>query len=176
MRIHRNSALFAVTGLAAFGEPSYSQTAEPVTKNWTAAEDHRNMMEQLGIRALRPGPSGNEQAPNHANFDETLANPFPKLPEVLTLSNGRKVTSADAWWKQRRPEIIEDFEREVLGRVPTDAPRVRWTIAATTETTIGKHPVLGRQLVGHVDNSAYPAIDVDIQVIVVTPAGVKTPV
>ena len=25
-------------------------------KNWTAAEDHRNMMEQLGIKALRPGP------------------------------------------------------------------------------------------------------------------------
>ncbi len=27
---------------------------------WTAAQDHQNMMEQLGIKALRPGPSGNE--------------------------------------------------------------------------------------------------------------------
>jgi hypothetical protein len=36
--------------------------------------------------------------------------------------------------------------------------------------------VLGRQLVGHVVNSAYPAINVDIQAIVVTPAGVKKPV
>jgi len=36
----------------------------------TAADDHRNMMEQLGIKALRPGPSGNESAPNHANYDE----------------------------------------------------------------------------------------------------------
>ena len=33
-------------------------------RTWTTADDHRNMMEQLGIKALRPGPSGNEQAPN----------------------------------------------------------------------------------------------------------------
>ena len=41
------------------------------------AADHQNMMEQLGITALRPGPSGNESAPNHANYDEAKANPFP---------------------------------------------------------------------------------------------------
>jgi len=146
------------------------------TKEWTAAEDHRQMMEQLGIRSLRPGPSGNEQAPNHANYDEALANPFPKLPEVLTLTNGRKVTSEDNWWKLRRPEIVEDFEREVLGRVPSAVPRVTWTVVATTETMIGTHPVLGRQLAGHADNSAYPAINVDIQMILVTPAAVKKPV
>ena len=52
------------------------------------------MMDQLGIKALRPGPSGNEKAPNHANYDEALANPFPNLPDVLTLKNGRKVTTA----------------------------------------------------------------------------------
>ena len=151
-------------------------TGQQQPKEWTAVEDHRQMMEQLGIRSLRPGPSGNEQAPNHANYDEALANPFPNLPEVLTLANGRKVTTADAWWKQRRPEIVEDFEREVLGRVPKSVPKITWTVAATTETTIGTLPVLGRQLVGHADNSAYPAINVDIQVILVTPAGVKKPV
>src|SRR5579872_5434800 len=80
------------------------------TKNWTAAEDHQNMMDQLGIKALRPGPSGNESAPNHANYDESLANPYPALPDVLTLKSGKKVTSAKMWWDQRRPEIVEDFE------------------------------------------------------------------
>ena len=49
----------------------------PEPKNWTATEDHRQMMEQLGIKSLRPGPSGNEQDPNHANYDEAKANPFP---------------------------------------------------------------------------------------------------
>src|SRR5437867_11160546 len=89
---------------------------------WTAAEDHQNMMAQLGIRKLRPGPSGNESAPNHANYDEATANPFPNLPEVLTLKNGTKFTSADMWWSQRRPEILEDCDREVIGRVTRNVP------------------------------------------------------
>src|SRR5438309_644906 len=97
----------------------------PETAAQTAA-DHRNMMQQLGIQALRPGPSGNEAAPNHANYDDSKANPFPDLPAVLTLKNGKKVTTADEWWKQRRPEIVGDFEREVLGRVPKNAPKVTW--------------------------------------------------
>src|SRR5689334_456813 len=94
-----------------------SSVVVPAPKNWTAAEDHQNMMEQLGIKTLRPGPSGNEQAPNHANYDEALANPYPKLPEVLTLANGRKVTTP-RMWARRRAEIVEAFEREVYGRVP----------------------------------------------------------
>src|SRR5690242_19997000 len=65
----------------------------PMPKAWTAAEDHRNMMEQLGITKLRPGPSGDEKQPNHANYDEATANPYPDLPDVLTLKNGTKVTS-----------------------------------------------------------------------------------
>ena len=64
------------------------------------------MMDQLGIKALRPGPSGTETAPNHANYDEATANPFPILPDVLTLKNGKKVTTAAMWWNQRRPEIM----------------------------------------------------------------------
>ncbi len=95
----------------------------PEPKNWTAKEDHQNMMDQLGIKALRPGPSGNEKDPNHANYDESLANPFPNLPEVLTLNNGKKVTTPDLWWKQRRPEIVEDFDREVLGASPRTSPK-----------------------------------------------------
>src|SRR5579863_7546999 len=106
------------------------QTA-PAPKNWTAAEDHRNMMEQLGIVALRPGPSGNEAAPNHANYDESAANPFPDYPEILRLKDGRPVTTPELWWKERRPEIVEDFEREVLGRVPPNAPKITWTVTNT---------------------------------------------
>src|SRR6187455_2499823 len=100
----------------------------PEPKTWTAAEDHQNMMNQLGIKSLRPGPSGNESAPNHANYDESKANPYPDLPEVLTLKNGKKVTTPGMWWKQRRPEIVEDFEREVYGRLPADIPKVTWSV------------------------------------------------
>ena len=114
------------------------------------------MMEQLGITALRPGPSGNESAPNHANYDEALANPYPNLPEVLTLKNGKKVTSADVWWKQRRPEIVEEFDREVLGRVPKNVPKVTWVVNRTENFTVGGRPVVGKELVGNVDNSSLP--------------------
>ena len=41
------------------------------------------MKQQLGIKKLRPGPSGNESAPNHANYDESIANPCPQLPDYL---------------------------------------------------------------------------------------------
>src|SRR6266567_2023590 len=113
----------------------HGQVPQPM--NWTAAEDHRNMMDQLGIKALRPGPSGNESAPNHANYDEAKANPFPNLPDVLTLKSGKKVTSKAMWWDQRRPEIVEDFEREVLGRIPKNVPKVTWTVAQTVNIEVG---------------------------------------
>ncbi len=144
-------------------------------QNWTAAEDHQNMMDQLGIKALRPGPSGNENAPDHANYDESKANPFPNLPDPLTLKNGQKVTTAAMWWNERRPEIVEDFEREVVGRVPKNVPKVTWTITNTMDATVGAHEVTGEQLVGHVDNSAYPEIAVDIQMTLVKPKGMAGP-
>ena len=75
---------------------------EPLPMNWTAEQDHQNMMDQLGIKTVRPGPSGNEKAPNHANYDESTANPFPVLPDVLKLKNGTKVTSPAIWWKRQR--------------------------------------------------------------------------
>ena len=59
MRTTRYTArliLFSAIALALFAE-----TALPPL-NWTAAEDHQNMMDQLGIKALRPGSSGNETA------------------------------------------------------------------------------------------------------------------
>lgn len=148
----------------------------PPPMNWTAEQDHQNMMDQLGIKALRPGPSGDEKAPNHANYDESKANPFPNLPDVLTLKNGRKVTTPEMWWKERRPEIVEDFEREVLGRVPPHVPRVTWTVTNTAHAKVGSYPVIAQQLVGHVDNSSYPLISVDLQMTLVTPAGAKRPV
>src|SRR5579872_4398387 len=118
---------------------AFCQQCEP--KNWTAAEDHQNMMDQLGIKALRPGPSGNESAPNHANYDEATANPYPNLPDVLTLKNGKKVTTPAMWWNQRRPEIVEDFEREVLGRVPKNTPNVTWEVTKTADAKVGDHAV-----------------------------------
>jgi hypothetical protein len=77
------------------------------------------------------------------------------------------------WWQQRRPEIVEDFEREVVGRVPARVPPVTWELKQTVNTSVAGVPVIAKQLVGHVDNSSYPAISVDIQMSVVMPANAK---
>ena len=150
--------------------------ASPAPLNWTTAQDHRNMMQQLGITRLRLGRNGNPDATNNpANYDQTKANPYPDWPDALTLKNGQKVATAKMWWEQRRPEIVEDFEREVVGRVPKDVPRVTWTITTqATDRVVGELPVIAKQLVGHVDNSACPAINVDIQMTLVTPANAKS--
>lgn len=147
---------------------------QPVTL--TSEQDHENMMQQLDIKSLRPGPSGNERASNHANYDESAANPCPKLPDVLTLKNGKKVTTGEIWWKQRRPEIIEDFEREIYGRLPNTIPKVIWTVKITDREFVGRTPVIAKQLVGHVDNSTCPSINVDINMMLVVPVNVKGPV
>ena len=133
------------------------------------------MMQQLGITRLRPGRNGNANATNNAaNYNPEKANPYPDWPEALTLKNGQKVTTAEMWWKQRRPEIAEDFEREVIGRVPKDVPKVTWTITTqAVDRVVGDLPVIAKQLVGHVDNSSCPSINVDIQMTLVTPANAK---
>jgi len=144
---------------------------EPVS--FTTQEDHRNMMEQLGITKLRPGPSGNATAANPANYDESLANPYPILPEALRLNNGERVTTAEAWWKKRRPEIVEDFEREVLGRVPKNVPTVTWKVVETKEIKVGEIAAVEKQLQGTADNARCPAIEVNISMILVTPKDAK---
>ncbi len=143
---------------------------------FTTEQDHRNMMEQLGIKSLRPGPSGNESAPNHANYDESLATPYPDLPDLLTLKNGKKVTTSDIWWNQRRPEIKEDLEKEVYGRLPEKIPAVRWNVDISEREMVGFIPVIAKKLTGHVDNSEYPLIDVNISMVLVTPANARGPV
>ena len=150
----------------------------PKPVNFTAQQNQDNMMQQLGITSLRPGPSGNESAPNHANYDTTKADPCPKLPETLTTNAGKKVTTPDMWRKVRRPEIIEDYEREVYGRIPKYVPKVTWTVEVTDREFIfpGFIPVVAKQIVGHLDNSEYPLINVDIKMMLVVPANVKGPV
>ena len=170
--------LFALAVSSASAQQASTGTAAkyPPLVNFTAEQDHQQMMKQLGVKALRPGPSGDEKAPNHANYDEALANPYPNLPETLTLKNGKKVTTPEMWWKKRRPEIVEDFEREVFGRMPKNVPKVTWKTLIAEREMVGFIPVNAKQLVGQVDNAAYPLLEVNIAMTVVTPANAKGPV
>ncbi len=151
-------------------------TKYPKLVTFTTNQDHENMKQQLGIKKLRPGPSGNNADPNHANYDSSKADPCPQLPDILTTNGGAKVTSADMWWKQRRPELLEDFEKEIYGRVPKNVPKVSWTVTITDREFVNRIPVIAKEITGHVDNSVYPLINVDIKMVLVVPANVKGPV
>jgi hypothetical protein len=151
-----------------------ASTPAPVT--FTADQDHQNMMDQLGIKALRPGPSGDEKAPNHANYDESKANPYPALPDPLTMNNGEKVTTAKAWWDKRRPELVAMYSKYVYGEVPSHVPGVKWTVTAVDRERIGFNPVIAKDLIGEVDNSSYPQIQVKIHMTLVVPARATGPV
>ena len=134
------------------------------------------MMDQLGIKRLRPGPSGNEKAPDHANYDESKANPYPLLPDPLRLNNGREVKSTKDWSDTRRPQIVEAFEENVYGKIPAQIPAVHWSVAAIDKENIGGHPVIAKDLIGQVDNLSYPAISVTIHMTLVLPANAAGPV
>ena len=134
------------------------------------------MMDQLGIKALRPGPSGDEKAPNHANYDESKANPYPNIPDALILNDGQKVATPQMWWDQRRPQIVHAYQEYVYGFIPKDVPKVTWSVVASEKENLGFQPVIAKKLVGHVDNSSYPLIDVNLRMTLVTPANAKGPV
>jgi hypothetical protein len=137
--------------------------------------DYKNMLSQLGITSTRPGPSGNPQAPTAANSDESKV-PSYTLPDALILKNGKKVTDAKTWWKKRRPGLVEEFDREIYGRIPKNLPKVNWEVVSTTNEMNGSFPVITKKLLGHVDNSSYPQIRVDIQLTLSTPANATGPV
>ncbi len=148
--------------------------AEPV--HLTAEQDHQRLMELLHIKTLRRGADGDPKSPNAANYDEAKANTGAKLPDPLRLNDGKEVKTAKEWWKKRRPEIVEDFDREIYGRVPRETPKVTWEVTSTAHGMNGDVPVITKKLVGQVDNSAYPAVSVNIDLTVTTPAEAKGPV
>jgi len=144
--------------------------------NTLTNEDYRLMLKQLHIDSLRPGPSGNPKAQNAANTDESKATTYTCLPDPLILNNGDKVVDPETWWKKRRPEIIELFDREIYGRIPQQIPGISWEILSTTNDTVNDIPVVVKKLSGHVDNSSYPSINVAIQLTLTVPEKATLPV
>jgi hypothetical protein len=162
--------LFALTSASVENKTQFTPLV-----HLTSEQDHQRIMELLHITSLRRGPDGDPKSPHAANFDESKVAPY-SLPDPLRLKNGKPVDNPALWWKQRRPEIVEDFDHEIYGRVPPVTPGVLWELKDTKKEINGDIPVITKELIGHVDNSAYPLISVDIQLTLTTPAKARTPV
>lgn len=122
-------------------------------------DDYQNMLDQLGIKQMRKGRDGRGKDTS----DEATANPYKEsMPDLMAFKDGTNVKSADQWPK-RRAEIVEDFEREVYGRIPKSVPKVKWEVTNAAEGESGGIATVTKTLAGHVDNSAFPQIEVTIQ-------------
>ena len=151
--------------------------AQDPSAGLTTAEDHALMMQALGIDSLRRGADGMDpDSPWYANYDEALANPYPSLPRLMLTKDRRPVDTAEMWWNVRRPELVELFEREVYGRVPDGTPDVTWDVTETTDSVLSDVAVTIHGLIGRVDNSAYPAIEVEIRAELALPKAATGPV
>ncbi|MGI4734724.1 MAG: hypothetical protein ACRYG7_06040 [Janthinobacterium lividum] len=177
------------------------RTAYLAKQNAAAQLDWQQMMDQLHLKlpTLPPPaddpkrPAGTTQRPgspnyydaagymyvrsawgNWSNYDEATAGHV-ALPDALTLKNGRPVRDAKTWWQQRRPEILHAYQQEVYGVTPANTPKVAFEV-----TTIEKGALDGRAIkktiVGHIDNSRYPAASPSITITLYLPAQATGPV
>ena len=144
-----------------------------------AREDHADMMRQLGITKLRPGANGRAAAgePGAPNYDPGQGQPLSGLagrPDARrTAARSRPRSCGGRSGGRRSPSTSS---ARSTAACPTDVPKVTWTVAETVETTVGGQPVVARRVIGHVDNSAHPAISVDIKMAVVAARNAKGPV
>ncbi|MEJ2502138.1 MAG: GDSL-type esterase/lipase family protein, partial [Gemmatimonadota bacterium] len=160
--------------------PGPARAQWPDSAEWAAIRsesqaDHRRMMQRLGIDALRPGPSGDPEAPDAANTDEARV-PAYTLPDPLVTQAGDPVTTAEDWWRVRRPEIVELFDREVYGRVPARLPPVEGTVVETRDPVESGVPVVVKELRGRVGDGGTSDREVAIAMTLTTPAGATGPV
>jgi hypothetical protein len=175
----RHTAMVLAFVVCSAALQSAAQTAParppaPTPAPLTAEADRQRLLDLLGIKQSQVDP--NDIWPYKSNFDESKAAVYSNLPDPLLLKNGKRVTSAQVWWTQRRPEIVEDFDREIYGRIPANLPKVTWEVASTMPEKIGYLPVVTKRLVGHVDNSMDPQITVNIELTLTTPANASAPV
>ncbi len=154
----------ALTPLARQLPPAAEDPARPPgltqrpgnTNNWYDAAGN------LYVRAGRTG--------RWSNYDESKAGGY-TLPDPLILKNGQPVNDAETWFKQRRPEILNDYLTEIYGRIPDNAPEVKFEVIETDTNVLNGTAVMKR-VVGRIGGRDNPAISVTMQ----TPARVTGPV
>ena len=172
MGLSRNSFVLALLTSLTFpiARAADTETNSPPVQ-LTAQEDHQRLMGLLHMTSFRHRTT--------TNYEESKANPYPDIPDPLTLNNGEKVTTPEMWWQERRPEIVEDFDGEIYGRTPKETPKVTWEVSSVTNRVItnsyGSFQVVEKKLLGHVDNSSYTNISITIQLSLTLPVNAAGP-
>lgn len=72
----------------------------------------------------------------HLNYDESKVGSL-TLPDPLLTQAGRRVATAEVWWRERRPEILQLFSDEVYGRAPAPPRPITWKVTAVDRQAFG---------------------------------------
>jgi hypothetical protein len=59
------------------------------------------------------------------------------LPDVLTMANGKKVTTAQQWYTKRRPEILTLFKKEMYGQAPGKPANMAFKVFDEDKNALG---------------------------------------
>ena len=132
---------------------------KPGSKNWT---------DSIGNTYVRSGWG------NWSNYDESKAGNY-NLPDPLILKNGKPVADAKTWWKERRPEILNDFCTEIYGKTPQKTPKVIFNVLVTDTMDINGI-VIRKTIVGNIDNSRFPTGKSAINITLYLPLNAAKPV
>ena len=105
-----------------------------------------------------------------SNYDESKVAPY-TLPDPLKAADGKPVRDARAW-AARRAEILRLYQTEIYGRIPSNTPKVTWSVVESdTEAREGAARV--KRVVGRIgDGETAPEVKLDVY----TPAKAKTAV
>jgi hypothetical protein len=138
--MRRSTILFATVALTMLAvRPAMVQTPAPApAANQTnlGSDANGNPLR----RALKTG--------HVSNYDEAKV-PAYTLPDPLVTAAGTRVTSARMWTRERRPELLRLYEKHIYGRVPANAPKVRWEVAET-DSRAHDGAALLKRVIGHV--------------------------
>lgn len=77
-----------------------------------------------------------EAQKSKANYDESQVGTY-TLPELLVTQDGQKITSAEGWTSQRRPEVLALFQEHVYGRTPADWGKVNFETREVKKDALG---------------------------------------
>jgi hypothetical protein len=159
------SAACIVAGVMASGQQASSPAPKPTPSQTPAGGRKTN---------LGSDPNGNPirlalKTEHVSNYDESKVRPF-KLPDPLVSADGKPVQSATMWMRQRRQEIIHQYESVIYGAIPSNAPKVTWQAQPNTPAHDGA--AVKKHIVGKIGSAAdAPAINLAL----VTPAHASRP-
>ncbi len=96
--------------------------------------------------------------PADANYDEAKV-PQYVLPDPLVLASGDRVTSAEMWTTQRRPEVLRLFEEHMYGRVPDKKIRATFHLVEQDAAALGGAAIRKQIVVQFPDEPQAPEFD-----------------